>query len=55
MIIKEKQLQLMLQVLVDSLDIIDHFKVDRQTRKDLVNQIFNQQSNKLKDVSDDNI
>ncbi len=57
MIISEKQLQFMYQVLLDSMCIVgasSPFKFDRDTRKRYADEIFNQQSNDLKDFSDDN-
>ncbi len=51
MIISEKQIMMMYQVLVDSLGIVGSwspFKFDSETRKQLVNDILNQQSKELK-------
>jgi hypothetical protein len=51
MIISEKQIYLLMQVLVDSLSIVggsSPFNICRQTRKELSEQIINQQSEELK-------
>lgn len=55
--ITEKQLQIMLRVLEGSLfmqDITDMnlFGYDRETRKNIYNQIINQQSDEVIDVKD---
>jgi hypothetical protein len=57
MVVSDKQLQVMLRVLEGSLTICDRtdrnmFGFDQETRLQLYNDIINQQSNKLIDVSE---
>jgi hypothetical protein len=53
MIISQKQLLMLYQILIDSLPIVggsSPFKYDRETRERLANAIINQQSDKAKTV-----
>ena len=53
MIISEKQLQFMFQVLVDSLAIVGKsspFKFDKEIRQRYADEIFSQQNEKLKEI-----
>lgn len=56
MIVSEKQLQMLFQILVDSLPIVgggSPFHFDREARQALADEILNQQSKELKNVSED--
>lgn len=50
MIISEKQIQMLLQVLVDSLPIVNTFSFSQKIRIDLYEKIIQQQSEELKVV-----
>lgn len=60
MLINEIQLQMLFQIAVDSIVISDDmsscdipvFKYKKQTRNELVNEILNQQSRKLKEINE---
>ena len=58
MILSDRQAQLLLQILVDSLKLLDAAKVFNYTheiRNNLYNDIINQQSRKLIDLKDKDI
>lgn len=44
----------MLDILKDSLHIIDHFSINREQRKQLYSCIMNQQSDVLKEIKSEN-
>jgi len=53
--VSEKQLMIMLRILEGSISFVDRsdmsfFGYDQKTRKDLFNEIINQQSDKLEEV-----
>ena len=50
MIISEKQAQMLLQVLCDSIAISNHFRYSQDTREKLYLQIIQQQDKTLKDL-----
>jgi hypothetical protein len=50
MIISEKQLQLLLQTLNDSIPFVNYFTLDKEARIRLYEQILNQQSEELKEI-----
>lgn len=55
--ISQKQIQVMYQVLVDSLCIVGSgspFKFDRDTRSQYADEILNQQSDEIIDLKNDN-
>jgi len=55
--ITEKQLQVLYQVLIDSLCIVGSgspFKFDRDTRRKYADEILNQQSDEIKDIKNAN-
>jgi hypothetical protein len=57
MIISDKQLQFLYQVLMDSLCIVGAstpFKFGQELRIQMADEIYRQQSDKLRDIKDDN-
>lgn len=55
--ISQKQIQVMYQVLVDSLCIVgasSPFKIDRDTRSQYADEILNQQCDEIIDLKNDN-
>ena len=55
--VSQKQIQVMYQVLVDSLCIVgasSPFKFDRDTRRKYADEILNQQSDEIIDLKNDN-
>jgi hypothetical protein len=52
MLITEKQLLILIDVLKDSLCIVGHFCIPKQQRIDLYSAILNQQSDKLKEIKE---
>ena len=49
--ISEKQLMMLLDIAKESLAIVNPMPYDQETRSKLVDQILNQQDDRLKDIS----